>query len=91
MINAHLKNYRTINAIKTNGVTHKCFLAMKFMLLVAAATTDVPYASSPVKNSPHPLKIIVATLCVLLTHDLFAIAKFVVKFSLNFAILLPHL
>jgi len=64
---------------------------MKFMLLVAAATTDVPYALSPVKNSPHPLKIIVATLCVLLTHDLFAIAKFVVKFSLNFAILLPHL
>jgi len=35
---------------------------MKFMLLVAAATTDVPYALSPVKNSPHPLKITIATI-----------------------------
>ena len=35
---------------------------MKFMLLVAAATTDVSYALTLVKNFPHTLKITVATI-----------------------------
>jgi len=35
---------------------------MKFMLLVAAATTDVSYALTLVKNFPHTLEITVATI-----------------------------
>ena len=70
-----------------NWGCHICFLAWKAIPPVnnfphwnlccqpAAANTDVPYASFPAKNSPPPREFTVATICTLLTRDLFAIAK----------------
>jgi len=61
---------------------HKCFSAVKnypilnFMLPAAAATTCVPYASSPVKNSPSSENLLLLLCCALQTRDLFMIAKF---------------
>jgi len=50
------------------------------MLPAAVAAIGVPYTSLAVKYS-IPLKFAVATLCAMLTRDLFAIANFLVVFN----------
>ena len=54
---------------------------VKFMLVAAATATGVPYVSSPIRKF-LPWKFTVVTSCVLLTHNLLAIAKFLVSFGL---------